>query len=118
MKILKNLLFAAICITYIAVTTTPEKYTDIKKEVGNHRLSTLNPEQIKWILNILNNLNEIERHHFFISFNHHYDMTNEFRQKTTVKINLSKLQYHDSSRISKEDIDHIIRQAHKHALSY
>lgn len=100
------------------ITTKDEPFTHIKKEIGAHRFSTLSKDQIALIRNIIHDLNQTERHHFFISFNHHYDTTNEYRQKTNVNINLSKLQYHDSSRISKEDIDHVIRTAHKHAMHY
>lgn len=101
-----------------SIETVEKPYSDIRKEIGVHKLSTLNQEQIKKIDGILQGLNDIERHHFFISFNHHYDNTNEFRQKTTVKVNLSKLQYHDSSRISKEDIDRVIQIAYRHATYY
>lgn len=102
--------------SYMIASQKP--YTNLKKEIGNHRLSTLSKEQVELISNILKNLTETERHHFFISFNHHYDMTNQYRQKTNVNINLSKLQYHESSRISQQDIDHIIKIAHKHATHY
>ena len=90
----------------------------IQKEIGAQRFATLNPGQKKRISNIISDLTEQERHHFFISFNHHYDITNKFRQQTTVNIKLSKLQYHESSRISPKDIDHVIETARNHALHY
>lgn len=105
-------------ISLSSAMTKEEPYTNIKKEIGNHRLSTLSKDQVSLISNIIHDLDQAERHHFFISFNHHYDKTNKYRQETNVNIHLSKLNYHESSRISKEDIDQIIKTAYKHATHY
>jgi hypothetical protein len=102
-----------------SIETAQRKHINIKQEIGNQRFATLSATQKKLVADILNNLiSDEERHHFFISFNHHYDITNNFRQESTVNINLSKLQYHDSSRISPKDIDHVIDIAHRHAKHY
>lgn len=118
MKKIITLLCISILFNNSTAQTTPMPYIDIKKEIGTQRFSTLNQRQKTWISNILKDLDVNERKHFFVSFNHHYDMTNEFRQETTVNIKLSKLQYHDSSRISPNDIDHIINTAQRHARHY
>lgn len=116
----KIIIFLLICniMSLSHITASQKQDIHLKKEIGNHRFSTLSKDQVALISNILKKLTKTEQRHFFISFNHHYDMTNQYRQKTTVNINLSKLRYHDSSRISKEDIDHIINIAHKHAIHY
>ncbi len=94
---------------------TPTQAKTIQQNIGAQKFSTLSPNQIKRISDIVSKLSPAQQKRFYASFNHHFNAINESRNRDIVEVHLSKIQYHKPLTMRPEDIDHVIKIARKHA---